>query len=111
MPTTKKKRKPASTPAWELSSNREMARGLELIESKDYSSYEEMESLLLKHIKSPSSLSYKDEDKLDRMLLQMSHAPADFPDKQKVIELCDGTKHGQSIVNYLQDPSKVGVMR
>ena len=111
MPTKSRKKRPASKPAWELSSNREMAKALDLIESRDYSSFVEMEFLLLKHIKSPSSLSYQQEDTLDRLLLQMSYAPADYPDKQKVIELCSGTKNGQSIANYLQDPSKVGVLR
>lgn len=111
MATKTRKRKQASTPGWELCDNRELAKAVESIEAQDYCSFDEMVALLDKHKKAPSSLSHSQESKLDRMLLQMSHAPDGHPEKQKVIDYTSDGKHGQSIADYLQNPEMVGKIR
>ena len=109
--TKTKKRKPASKPAWELCDAREMTNAMNSIEGQNYSSLDEMQSLLDKFMKAPSSLSYQQESKLDALLLQMSHAPDGHPEKQKVIDYTSDGKHGQPIANYLQNPAMVGKCR
>ena len=107
----KTKRKQASIPAWELCDKRELAKAKQNINQQDYCSLDEMQGLLDKYMSAPSSLRYNEESLLDAQLLQMSYAPEDHPEKQKVIKYTSEDKHGKSIANYLQDPAMVGKIR
>ena len=101
-------KKQASKPAWETSSFKHMSQAQSDIANGNRKTFEEMKALIDKYQKCPSSLNHHQDNELESMLMVLSTAPTDDPEKQKVIEYTTGDKNGQNIAAYLQSPDRAG---
>lgn len=110
MPAAKPRKRKASTPAWEICSNREMADYSAKVSVEDYGTYSQLQSLLERFLKSPSSLNHNQEEELDKRLKLMTHYPPH--NKEKLQTICalaiDGSDHALRVLVYLTDPQMVG---